>query len=110
MFGLGAGELLLIFVIALLFLGPKKLPELAKGLGQALREFQKAKDDMMTEIHKPSEEAKNHHLSNQEKIASQERPSLPSDVIEVVATKKESDIPDGAVNSFEKGLGKEKNS
>ena len=55
MFGLGAGELLLIFVIAILFLGPKKIPELAKGLGQAVREFQKARDDMMNEINKPHE-------------------------------------------------------
>lgn len=54
MFGLGAGELLLIFVIAILFLGPKKIPELAKGLGQAVREFQKARDEMMNEINKPS--------------------------------------------------------
>lgn len=53
MFGLGAGELFLIFVIALLFLGPKKLPELAKGLGQAIREFQKARDEMMNEVNKP---------------------------------------------------------
>ena len=52
MFGLGAGELLLIFVIAILFLGPKKIPELAKGLGQAMREFQKARDEVMTELHK----------------------------------------------------------
>lgn len=58
MFGLGAGELFLIFIIALLFLGPKKLPELAKGLGQAMREFQKARDDMMNEIHKPQTDAK----------------------------------------------------
>lgn len=54
MFGLGAGELFLIFIIALLFLGPKKLPELAKGLGQAVREFQKSRDEMMNEINKPS--------------------------------------------------------
>ncbi len=57
MFGLGGGELLLIFVIALLFLGPKKIPELAKGLGQAVREFQKARDDMMSEINKPAPNA-----------------------------------------------------
>ncbi|MBY0415791.1 MAG: twin-arginine translocase TatA/TatE family subunit [Bdellovibrionales bacterium] len=43
MFGLGAGELFLIFMIAMMFFGPKKLPELAKGVGQALREFQRAK-------------------------------------------------------------------
>ena len=54
MFGLGAGELLVIFVFALLFIGPKKLPELAKGLGRSLREFQKAKDDLMGEIHSPT--------------------------------------------------------
>ncbi len=58
MFGLGAGELFLIFIIALLFLGPKKLPELAKGLGQAMREFQKARDDMMNEMNKPHPETK----------------------------------------------------
>ena len=53
MFGLGGGELFLIFIIALLFLGPKKLPELAKGLGQAMREFQKARDEMVNEMNKP---------------------------------------------------------
>jgi sec-independent protein translocase protein TatA len=42
MFGLGFGELILIFLIALIFIGPKKLPELAKGLGQGIKEFQKA--------------------------------------------------------------------
>ena len=56
MFGLGAGELLIIFVFALLFIGPKKLPELAKGLGKSLREFQKAKDDLMADINNPSDD------------------------------------------------------
>lgn len=42
MLGLGFGELVLIFLIALIFIGPKKLPELAKGLGQGIKEFQKA--------------------------------------------------------------------
>ncbi len=58
MFGLGAGELFLIFLIALFFLGPKKLPELAKGLGVAFREFNKAKEHMMQEINKPVEPTK----------------------------------------------------
>ena len=42
MFGLGMQELLLIFAIAALFFGGKKIPELAKGLGQGLREFKQA--------------------------------------------------------------------
>jgi len=50
MFGLGAGEILLIVFAALIFLGPKKIPELAKGLGKAIREFQKAKDELMSEV------------------------------------------------------------
>ncbi len=36
------GELLLLFILALLFFGPNKLPDMAKSLGQALNEFKKA--------------------------------------------------------------------
>src|SRR5580765_5932893 len=46
MFGLGMGELLVILVIALLFLGPKKLPEVASSLGKAIRSFRKATTDL----------------------------------------------------------------
>ena len=47
-FGMGGGELVLIFAVILLFFGGSKLPGLAKGLGQSVREFKKAssgKDD-----------------------------------------------------------------
>ncbi len=50
MFGIGGAELLVIFLFALLFIGPKKLPELAKGLGKGIREFQKAKDDLFDQV------------------------------------------------------------
>jgi TatA/E family protein of Tat protein translocase len=46
MFGLGMGELLVILVLALLFLGPKKLPEVASSLGKAIRSFRKATSDL----------------------------------------------------------------
>lgn len=45
MFGLGATELLLVFVIIILFFGSKKIPELAKGIGQGINEFKKSQKD-----------------------------------------------------------------
>ncbi|MCF6192060.1 MAG: twin-arginine translocase TatA/TatE family subunit [Candidatus Hydrothermae bacterium] len=47
---LGMPEVLLIFFLALLLFGPKKLPELARGLGKALREFRKTVNEVETEI------------------------------------------------------------
>ena len=42
MFGIGMPEMILILAIALVVIGPKKLPDLAKSLGRAMREFKKA--------------------------------------------------------------------
>src|SRR5262245_5461131 len=43
---LGFSEVILIFVVALLVFGPKKLPELGKSLGKGIREFRKATDEL----------------------------------------------------------------
>jgi sec-independent protein translocase protein TatA len=45
---------LVLFLIILLLFGAKKLPELARGLGQAVREFSRAKDDFHNEITRPT--------------------------------------------------------
>jgi TatA/E family protein of Tat protein translocase len=46
MFGLGFQEIIVILIIALLVIGPHKLPDLAKSLGKAFREFKHATDDL----------------------------------------------------------------
>ncbi len=46
MFGIGMPELILILAIALIVIGPKKLPDLAKSLGRAMREFKKATSEL----------------------------------------------------------------
>lgn len=50
MFGIGWSEILVILVIALLLLGPSKLPEIAKGLGKGIRDFRKALSDVEDEV------------------------------------------------------------
>ena len=56
MFGLGGSELLIVFVIILLVFGPSQIPKMAKGLGQAMREFRKAQNEISDELR--SEETK----------------------------------------------------
>lgn len=68
MFGLGMGELIVIFLIALIFIGPKKLPELAKGLGKGIRDFQNAAKGFTDDLQKdePSHPQKIADASQQE--------------------------------------------
>jgi sec-independent protein translocase protein TatA len=55
-FNLGGGEIILVLAGALLLFGGKKLPELAKGLGQGIREFKKATKAVTDEVQNAGED------------------------------------------------------
>lgn len=55
--GIGMSELVVILVIALVFIGPKKLPELARMLGRGMQEFRRASDDVRNTINREIREA-----------------------------------------------------
>lgn len=59
---LGFPELIVIFIIALLVFGPKKLPELGKSLGKGLREFKRATEDLKQSWDEQLRDAE--HISN----------------------------------------------
>lgn len=50
MFGLSFGEIVIIAVLALVLLGPERLPDAAKTLGKAMRELKRATDDLKDQI------------------------------------------------------------
>ena len=50
MFGIGFNEIIIILLIALIVIGPKKLPEIAKALGKGYREFRKSFEDLEKEF------------------------------------------------------------
>ena len=48
--GVGVDEMIVIILVALILFGSKQLPELARGLGKAMRELKKATDDVKREL------------------------------------------------------------
>src|SRR6266508_638149 len=71
MFGpIGMPELVLIFLVALLVFGPRKLPELGKSLGRGLAEFKRASDDLKRTIEDEIEQGKHQVGSVKDEISS----------------------------------------
>ncbi len=58
MFGIGMTEMVVIFVIALVVLGPKRLPELARTLGRTLAEFRRTATDLRREFSDVADDAR----------------------------------------------------
>lgn len=54
-FGLGGWEVVLILAVVLILFGAKKLPELAKGLGQGIKEFKKASNEVTSELQRAAD-------------------------------------------------------
>ena len=52
MFGLGGAELGVLFLVILLIFGPSQIPKMARGIGQALREFRKAQREIGDELNR----------------------------------------------------------
>jgi len=77
MFGIGPLELGIVLVIALLVLGPKKLPELARGLGKGLSEFRRASNDLRRSLDMDLEP---HKIEPPPAPAQTSAPHLPPDV------------------------------
>jgi sec-independent protein translocase protein TatA len=91
MFGsFGFPELMLIFVVALLVFGPRKLPEIGRTLGKALGEFRKATDDLKNTIEREVQVEEQKQLLAQirpaSEVVSRTEPVVPVEAVEPLPT------------------------
>ncbi|MBO6795106.1 MAG: twin-arginine translocase TatA/TatE family subunit [Balneolaceae bacterium] len=54
--GIGAPEIIIVAIFVLVFFGAKRIPELARGLGQGIKEFRQASKDIKKEIEESSKD------------------------------------------------------
>ena len=80
LFNLGGGEIILILALVLILFGAKKLPELARGLGQGIKEFKKATRDVTDEIQSSMDEPSPPPQKRLPSNTPQSQPETPSTV------------------------------
>ena len=88
MFGIGMPELIVIFIVALLVFGPKKLPDLGRALGRGLAEFKRASEELKAGL------SADLHLDEEEKPSPQPPAATPQTASAEPAPSK-GDQPDG---------------
>jgi Tat protein translocase TatB subunit len=96
-FGIGMTELLVILVIGLLVLGPKRLPELARSLGRGLAEFRRASSDMRREFLDVAEEVRSDPAADEAEKKKRDAPAIPPALAgkESEPEREETDPPSG---------------
>lgn len=65
MFGIGSTELIVILIVALIVIGPAKLPEMARSLGKALGEFRRVSTDVKRTIEMEAEQEEQRHKNEE---------------------------------------------
>ena len=91
MFGIGAGEFVIILIVGLIVFGPSKLPEIGRAIGKGLKEFRKAQAALSATLNEPLDEPpkkiRNEELGirnekvAEEKISTEKKPMTADDVI-----------------------------
>lgn len=67
MFGIGTTEILIVLVIALLLLGPKEIPKIARTIGRGMKELERAKDELKESIEFEAEKDESDSKKSEEK-------------------------------------------
>jgi len=96
MFGIGAGELVIILIAGLIIFGPKNLPEVGRAIGKGLREFRKAQAAFSATLDEVSDEPKKN--SDTENVAQAETVEKKKVVLEKNSGEKKSVNVDDVIN------------